>query len=155
MKGNIKMLEILDVRLLTETAKVPTRNLSTDAGLDLYADQDVLVPAGGTAKISTGIAVNIPKGYVGKIEDRSSMASKGLRTGAGVVDTGFQGNLSVVIHNLNNFNDSKFGMRGYHIKKGDKIAQIVIYQVALPVVNVVNDFPKSERSDKGFGSSGR
>lgn len=149
------MLETLHVKLLTETAKLPTRNLKTDAGLDLYSDADVLVPTGATVKVPTGVAINIPDGFVGKIEDRSSMASRGLRTGGGVLDTGFLGNLTVVLHNLNNKENHAWGQSGYQIKKGDKIAQIVIYQVALPTAKAVTEFPKTERGTNGLGSSGR
>lgn len=151
---------MLAVKLLSESAKLPTRNIETDAGLDIYSDVDLFIPIGETHKVVTNIAVNVPIGYVGKIEDRSSMALKGLRTGAGIIDSGFQGNLSVVLHNFSNKEVSmngwpSFGKAGYQIKKGDKIAQILLYRVELWAVKQVTEFPTTKRSDRGFGSSGR
>jgi dUTP pyrophosphatase len=148
-------------------ATLPTRNIETDAGLDIYSSVDMFIPLESTVLVATGIALNIPRGYVGKIEDRSSMALKGLKTGAGVVDSGFSGELSIVLHNLTCSKDSiqAFNtmnnngewtiIKGYKIKKGDKIAQMLIYKVETPQVVEVNQLWDSERSDKGWGSSGR
>jgi dUTP pyrophosphatase len=153
----------IKIKKLCSDAIVPTRAHSTDAGLDLYALQDVFIPIGNTARIKTGISISIPKGHVGKIEDRSSMASKGIRTGAGVVDFGYTGDLTVVLHNLNNsmnleeypsIFDEKNTLNGYKIKAGDKIAQLLIYRVNLGEIEIVENLEDSERSDKGFGSSG-
>lgn len=145
----------LKVKRLTESAKLPTRAHEYDAGLDLYADEEVFVPLGATRKIKTGIAVDIAKGYYGQIHDRSSMGSKGLRTGAGVIDTGYQGELSIIIHNIS-YNDTlnPSTLMGYKIKKGDKIAQLVIHSIELPIPIEVASFEESDRGTKGFGSSG-
>lgn len=147
---------------LNENATVPTRTKETDAGLDIYALKDVFIPLGNTALIPTGIAIKIEPGYIGKIEDRSSMAIKGLRTGAGVVDAGYSGEVGIVLHNFNAVNSlaphgdypNHFEVSGYQIKKGDKIAQIVIYAVETPEVEVVNELWTSDRGANGFGSSG-
>ena len=90
----------LKVKLLSKNAVLPTRNLKTDAGIDLYASEDVFIPQGTTKVVKTDVAIQVPEGMVGKIEDRSSLASKGLRTGGGVVDCGYAGEVKVVIHNL-------------------------------------------------------
>lgn len=147
----------ISVSLLSETAKAPTRNNSLDAGLDLYALEDTFIELNQTKVIKTGVAVAIPPGYVGKIEDRSSMASKGLRTGGGVVDSGYTGEVGVVLHNLNNASqkDPVLWRNGYFIKAGDKIAQLLIYKVERPTVQVVNILDDTVRGNKGFGSSGR
>ena len=84
-------MKTVQVFLRDENAIPPTRNKHTDAGLDLYAAEDRFIELGSTAVIKTSISVNVPEGYVGKIEDRSGLASKGLRTGAGVVDCGYTG----------------------------------------------------------------
>jgi dUTP pyrophosphatase len=80
-------MKTIQVLLRDERAIAPSRNKSTDAGLDLYSIEDKFIELGTTAVIRTGISVNVPEGMVGKIEDRSSLAAKGLRTGAGVIDT--------------------------------------------------------------------
>lgn len=152
----------LQIFKLNEKAVIPTRSNKTDAGLDLYALEDVFIQIGQTAKVKTGIALNVPVGYVGKIEDRSGMASKGLRTGGGVIDANFSGDVTIVIHNISHnmfvketenlyFDRMEFG---YKIKAGDKIAQVLLYQVATPEVEVVEELWNSERGNKGFASSG-
>ena len=145
------------VSLLSEKAKPPTRNNSLDAGLDLYALEDTFIELNQTKVVKTGIAVAIPYGHVGKIEDRSSMATKGLRTGGGVVDAGYAGEVGVVVHNLNNASnkDPVLWRGGYLIKAGDKIAQLLVYKVELPKVGVVESLETTDRGTKGFGSSGR
>lgn len=150
-------MKTIQVFLRDERAIAPTRNKSTDAGLDLYAAEDRFIELGSTVIVRTGLAINIPVGMVGKIEDRSSLAAKGLRTGAGVVDTGYSGEVGVVLHNLTSqlASDPVLHRRGYQVRKGDKIAQLLVYDVATPVVEVVANLWESERGPGGFGSSGR
>lgn len=138
---------------LDPEATTPTRNKKTDAGLDLYAVEDMYIGVGETAKIRTGVAIEIPEGYVGRISDRSGMASKGLAVGAGVIDTGYTGDHTVVLHNVTNKSSWKNGY-GYEVKKGDKIAQLVVYPIVTPEVELVEELWVSERGNTGWGSSG-
>lgn len=163
-------MKTLQVKKLSDKATLPTRNLPYDAGIDLYASEDVFIPVGATVKIPTDIAVNIEPYYVGLVCDRSSMAAKGLKTGAGVIDPGYTGHLCVVLHNLNNQQDCEIQevsynsndvepmvgtiIGGYQVHAGDKIAQLVVQPVSLPSVEEVSDLPSSDRSTNGFGSSG-
>lgn len=150
-------MKTIQVFLRDERAIAPNRNKATDAGLDLYAIEDKFIELGSTAIVRTGVSVNIPAGMVGKIEDRSSLAAKGLRTGAGVVDTGYSGEVGVVLHNVTSqhASDPVLHRRGYQIRKGDKIAQLLVYNVETPAVEVVTSLWESERGSGGFGSSGR
>lgn len=146
----------LQIFKLNPEAIIPTRNLVTDAGIDIYSVVDMFIPVHDNRIVTTGVAINIPDGYVGKIEDRSSMGKKGLRVGGGVIDTGYSGSLDVMIHNLSFDTDHNFhGLAGYHVRKGDKIAQMLIIKVELPEIVEVNELWKSERGNKSFGSSGR
>ena len=147
----------LEVVLLSENAKAPTRSYALDAGLDLYAAEDLFISVNETKVVKTGVAIAVPEGYVGKIEDRSSMAAKGLRTGAGVVDSGYTGEVGIVIHNISNVSvkDPILWRSGYTIKKGDKIAQMLIYKVERPSVTVVDSLSRSGRASNEFGSSGK
>lgn len=142
----------LQVKLLSHDAIAPTRAHSSDAGLDLYAAEDIIIPLGNTRVINTEVAVALPLGTVGKIEDRSSLAAKGLRTGGGVVDSSYRGPIKVVLHNISNVQDNSFG---YRIHKGDKIAQLLVYQVDLPTVQVVTELDETKRGESGFGSTGK
>jgi dUTP pyrophosphatase len=150
-------MKTIQVLLRDERAIAPTRNKATDAGLDLYSMEDKFIELGSTAVVRTGVSVNIPSGMVGKIEDRSSLASKGLRTGAGVIDTGYNGEVGIVIHNLTSqlASDPVLHRKGYQVRRGDKIAQLLTYNVETPSVEVVSNVWESERGSGGFGSSGR
>lgn len=150
-------MKTIQVFLRDERAIAPTRNKATDAGLDLYAMEDKFIELGSTAIVRTGVSVNIPTGMVGKIEDRSSLASKGLRTGAGVVDTGYSGEVGIVIHNLTSqlASEPVLHRKGYQVRRGDKIAQLLTYNVETPSVEVISNLWESERGSGGFGSSGR
>lgn len=146
--------EILTYKLNPE-ATLPTRNHSWDAGLDLYALESIFIPVGKTIKVSTGIALLIEEGHVGKIEGRSSMNVKGLLTSGGVIDAGYNGEVGVVLTNLNNTTDTYIGTLGYWVKKGDKVAQLLVYDVVTPKVTETKELWNSERGSKGFGSSNR
>ena len=147
-------MENVKVFRLSQHAKLPTRNKETDAGLDLYAVETCFIGVNKTAVVRTAVAIQIPEGYVGKIEDRSSLASKGLRTGGGVIDAGYTGEVGGVLHNLNNIDGSSQHGRGYLIEKGQKIAQLLVYKVETPGVEEVSELWTSERGSNGFGSSG-
>lgn len=146
---------LIEVLKLSDSAKLPSNAHSTDVGLDLYADEDAFIKTGETVTIGTGIAMSIPRGFYGKIEDRSSMASMGIRTGAGVIDAGYNGEIRIVLHNLNNKNDSSYRGLGYEIKKGQKIAQLIVQTVVPVRLAEVEKLEQSERGTNGFGSSGR
>lgn len=148
----------------SEDAVVPTRANPTDIGWDLYANETLFIPVHTTKLIKTGVAIEIPNGYLGKILTRSSLGSKGIEVGAGVIDPGYAGEIKVVLHNLTNYSqdgqaeDAKWNM-GYHINKGDKIAQLVLIQTMRLEQNddmtLVNELWNSDRGSKNFGSSGR
>lgn len=150
-------MKTIQVFLRDEKAIAPSRNKTTDAGLDLYALEDRFIELGSTAIIRTGVAINIPRGMVGKIEDRSSLAAKGLQTGAGVIDTGYTGEVAVVLHNLTSqlASDPVLHRRGYQVRRGDKVAQLLVYGVETPTVELVANLWESDRGSNGFGSSGR
>lgn len=149
-------LEYITFKKLDEAATAPTRYNVDDAGLDIYSLRDVFIPHGSTKVVSTGIALKVPVGYVGKIFDRSSMGLKGLAVGAGVVDSGYNGEISIVFHNLTNKEEHDFkDSPGYWVKGGDKIAQLCLIPVATPSPVEVFELWDSERGNKGWGSSNR
>ncbi len=141
------MSEILEVLKLNTEAKLPTRAHVGDAGIDLYALNDVILISRTPAKIQTGIAMAIPHGFVGMICDRSSMGAKGIRVLGGIVDSGYRGEVQVLLILLSDGN--------FEIKKGDKIAQMLIMPVNLCSLKEVEALSDTSRSTGGFGSSGR
>ena len=147
---NKKCKNKLSVKLLTPTAKMPSKANPTDAGLDLYADESGSIYRGERKLISTGISVAIPEGYVGLIWPRSGLSVKnGISVMAGVIDAGYRGEIKVCLLNTNQNTDF------FKFERGDKIAQILIQPVLNVELEEVDDLPSSDRNNKGFGSSGR
>lgn len=123
-----------------------------DAGYDLYAciEEPVNIESGMIAKIPTGIHVAIPDGYVGKISDRSSMASKGMVMLGGVIDASFRGEPHILVLNTNNFD--------VIVNPKTKAAQMLILPYLSRPVSIVDDVSElgeTERGHNGFGSTGR
>lgn len=157
-------MKTINVFKLGPDAIIPTRNKQDDAGLDLYSVEDVFIEQLSTKIVKTDIAIQVPVGFVGKIEDRSGLASKGMRNGAGVIDAGYNGMVGVVLHNLTCVKDSikvtnalgyEDEIFGYQIKKGDKIAQILILPIEVLTPVEVDCIWISDRGADGYGSSGK
>src|SRR3989344_6111152 len=112
----------LKIKRISPEAKLPHYSHPGDAGLNIYSNEELIVPAHERRIISTGIAMAIPNGYVGLIWDRSSISSQfGLKMLGGVVDAGYRGEIKVIIHNLTS--------QPFHVEKGLKIAQMLIQSV--------------------------
>jgi len=118
-----------------------------DTGYDLVCVEETLVPANSSAIIPTGLKVGyITPGYWFKIESRSGLSFKhSLLAHPGIVDCGYRGDTGVKIYNHSNIN--------YLFEKGDKIAQLVVYELFQPQISWIEEVIKSERGEKGFGSS--
>jgi dUTP pyrophosphatase len=151
---------------------IPTRANPIDAGLDLYALEDVVIPPTmtglegrvmgnmergflpylpteiGQAKIKTGLAVEIPQGYYGKISSRSGLAFKsGIVAFDGTIDAAYRGEIGVLLYNTTD--------KPYQIRKGDRIAQLIILPCALLDPIEADELSTADRGEKGFGSTGR
>ncbi|MBU6374870.1 MAG: dUTP diphosphatase [Bdellovibrionales bacterium] len=136
----------LKVRLLDSRATLPTRANPGDAGLDLYALESFLVEPGHGKKVKTGVALEVDAGWVGMVADRSSLASRGLKTLGGIIDAGYRGEIHVVLWNLS---QEPIALNG-----GDRIAQLLLLPVSLASVKAVTQLSDSVRGTGGFGSSG-
>lgn len=140
----------LKVKRLDPDLPLPEYARAGDAGLDLIAADDVSLAPGGRAAVPTGIAVAIPDGYAGFVHARSGRALReglALVNAPGLIDAGYRGEIKVIVVNLD---DAK----PVHLKRGDKIAQLVIQRVAAVELEPVDDLPASQRADGGFGSTG-
>lgn len=131
----------------TRQSIVPTKGHPTDAGLDLYACRSAVIRKGRYKKIETGVSIVIPAGYFGLIRPRSGLSVKfGTDTLAGVVDAGYTGPVDVVL---------SCG-KDWHIKRGDRIAQLLILPVptvGIEEVSTLDDL-EVDRGNNGFGSTG-
>ena len=136
----------LKVKRITEKARLPKKHNNNDAAFDLYAIEEMNIPAGGTDIVHTGISIEIEEGYFGKIESRSSLAKKGVFCTAGVIDSGYRGEVMIVVNNI--------GSSDYQISAGNRIAQMIIYK--LQEVEIIETTELDSQLDRGggFGSSG-
>ena len=133
----------LKVKRLTDTAKLPVKNHQTDAGFDIFADEDITVRTQSTIK--TGLALEIPTGYYAEIVGRSGLTSKtSFRVNKGVIDSAYRGEIMIMAETYK---------MAYKIKQGDKIAQVILYKLPEFEIEEVSDLSDSERGVRGFGSS--
>lgn len=139
----------LQVKKLDPQAKLPAYEHPGDAGLDLYALEDFVVPARARkAGIRTGVAVAIPEGYVGLFWDKSGLAAKhGLKVMAGVIDSGYRGELLLTLLNTSEID--------YQFKAGEKVMQMLIQAVGRAEIEEVAELDDTSRGAGGFGSTGR
>lgn len=138
----------LKIKKLHPDAKIPKFALMGDAGMDLYALKKHIVKPKEIVKISTGIAMEIPHGYVGLIWDKGSISMiHGLKSLGGVFDSGYRGDFTVALVNLGN--------KEFVFEKGDKIAQILIQKIEQPNIKIVEELSTSERGEERWGSTGR
>jgi dUTP pyrophosphatase len=162
----------LKFKQLSPDAILPTRANEGDAGVDIYALEDVTIPPTkiteikvqtddsgfvrgadylakiGQAKISTGIAVEIPYGFYGKVSSRSGLAFKsGIFSFDGTVDSGYRSEIGILLFNTTD--------KPYQVKKGDRIAQLLIIPCSILEPVFADELSDTERGDKGYGSSGK
>ncbi len=134
--------------MLDEFAYMPVRAHETDAGLDLRTPEDVAIRPGRSAVIDTGVHIQIPAGYYGKLESKSGLNTKhGVVSKGGVIDSGYTGSIKAKLYND--------GLKPYDFHAGDKIVQLLIIPCMVPELVEVTGFPDTDRGANGFGSSGR
>ena len=131
---------------LDDGAFAPERAHETDAGLDLRTPRRVECRT--ECVIDTGVHIEIPKGFYGKIESKSGLnVNHSIVSCGGVIDEGYTGSIRVKLYNL--------GMEDYVFEAGDKIAQFIILPCLRPELEQVEELEETERGDRGFGSTGR
>jgi len=117
-----------------------------DLAADLYAVEAREFAPGDVAQIGTGLAMELPAGFGALVEDRSGLACKGLTTLGGVIDTGYRGEVRVILANA--------GRQTIALNKGDRIAQLRIVRRFEAEFQDVESLSASLRDSKGFGSTG-
>lgn len=133
---------------LDSGARMPTRSHRTDAGLDLYSRDTVTIYSGNSHVFDTGVHIAFDKGTYGKVESKSGLnVNAGVVSCGGVIDEGYTGSIRVKLYNL--------GHEAYSIRAGEKVAQLVIMPYLTPKMELVGELDETDRSDHGFGSTGR
>jgi dUTP pyrophosphatase len=141
----------VEVRLLTETARLPARAHDDDAAFDLYADEAAELAPGARASVSTGVAIALPEGTAGLVLPRSGLARRHGVTvvnAPGLVDPGYRGPVTVLLLNTD---------RGtpHSVRPGDRIAQLMIVETAAVTLEPADELSATARGEGGFGSTGR
>ena len=135
------------IKKLSEHSLIPTRASPGSVGYDLYSIEDMHILPYKRGIVCTGIAATIPMGVYGRIAPRSGLAVKhGVQTGAGVIDPDYTGELKVILFN--------HGSEKFEIKKGDRIAQLILEKCETPLIDEVEEIKDTQRGTRGFGSSG-
>ena len=146
------MPEYITLQLKKLDASLPTPRYAHegDAGLDIYAAEDVTLQPGQRAMVPTGIAIAIPQGYAGFVQPRSGLAAKQgitIVNTPGLIDSGYRGEVKVIALNTDSANTVQ-------LKRGERIAQLVIQAVPVVTLEEVDELGSTERGSGGFGSSG-
>jgi len=137
----------IKVKKLRPDAILPHYNHPGDAGMDIYAVEDIILWPNEPVAVPTGISIELPKGYVALIWDKSGLSLKeGIKTMAGVCDSNYRGEYKIVLLNTTN--------QYYYIDKGDKIAQMLIQPVMNAEIEEVSELSETSRGSGGFGSTG-
>ena len=140
----------MDIKLkrVDETAKMPFYAHPGDVGLDLFSKEEKTLAPGERYNFMLGFALEFPEGYAGIMKDRSSMARKyGIHVMGGVYDAGYRGEYNVELINLSK--------EPFTIEKHQKIAQLVLFPVALGNIVEVDELSESARGEGRFGSTGK
>lgn len=130
-------------------AVLPAYAHPSDAGMDIRSVEELTIPVGKKALVHTGLVVNLPPAYEAQVRPRSGLALKAgvtvLNT-PGTIDAGYRGEIGVILINL--------GENDFEVKKGDRIAQLVIAPVTQPTVVEATEIDETDRGSGGFGSTG-
>ena len=142
----------INIKKLNENAAIPTYGSEFSAGADLYAlaDEPIVIEAHKTVLVHTGVAMEIPTGYVGLVFARSGLATKRALAPAnkvGVIDSDYRGEIMVALHN--------HGDEPKTVENGERIAQLVLVPYLTAEFDEVDELSDTVRGEGGFGSTGR
>jgi len=138
---------LVKVKKLKPNAIIPNYAHKGDAGLDLYSTESYIIKSNKRQLVSTGISMELPKGYFASIRDKSGFAlKKGITILGGVIDYTYRGEYGIIVLNT--------GEEDFVIKKGDKIAQVIIQPVATAEIKEVAKLSETERGSGAWGSTG-
>ncbi len=138
----------IKIRRLDKSLPLPVYQTEGSSGLDLYASRDCVLASGGFEMISTGVALEIPGGYEGEVRARSGLASKfgiGVLNSPGTIDSDYRGEIKVILFNI--------GKKDFEIKKGNRIAQLIITKVEKVNLVETEELNSTKRENGGFGST--
>lgn len=154
---------VLRIKKLENFVALPEYKTEGAAAMDLYAAEDKFIEVNKIEIVKTGIAIAVPQGYEAQIRARSGLAAKGLivANGPGTIDSDYRGEVGVILANLTAVGDASVcskgpwkNLPGFSVKKGDRIAQMVIAPVTRANLQVVEELDDTVRGSGAFGSTG-
>ena len=128
----------MEIVLMSDNAIIPTRAFEEPAGLDLYSNINIDIEVGSIKKLNTGICTSLPENSYGFIIDKSSLGSKGLLTLSKIINKDFTGEIIVIMTSL---------IEPIKIKKGQKIAQLIVYNIIYPEIKKVKLLKDTGRNE--------
>ena len=131
----------MEIVLMNDDAVIPTRASKRSAGLDLYSSIDANIDTNSMKKINTGICISLLENSYGSIRDKLYLAAKGLLILGGVIDNDYTGEIIVIMTSL---------IEPIKIKKGQKIAQLIVSNISYPKIKLTKFLKDTERNKKGF-----
>jgi dUTP pyrophosphatase len=135
------------IKWLDDNAKLPIRRSDLAAGIDIMANQDIMIPPARRSPVKTGIALAAPPGTYARIAPRSGLAVKyGIDIGAGVIDEDYRGEIQGVLINNSTI--------PFQVRPGDRIAQLILEKILRAVPEETKDLSETIRGSQGFGSTG-
>ena len=141
-------IDMIRVKRLRESARLPQRSTPDAAGADLYAAEACVINPGERFLVPSGLAFEIPSGYYGRVAPRSGLAVRqGIDVMAGVIDADYRGEVQILLVNL--------GAVAVSFAIGDRIAQLIIERAELPQYEFAHELEETSRGGGGFGSTGK
>lgn len=140
----------LRFRRIHPDAVLPAYAHPSDAGMDVRSVEDLTIAPGKRALVHTGLVMLLPPQYEAQVRPRSGLALKNgitVLNAPGTIDSGYRGEVGVILVNL--------GEADFQVRKGDKVAQIVIAPVTQPTIEETAEVDATDRGDGGFGSTGK
>lgn len=137
----------IKIKKLDKMAEIPKKMSEGAACLDLRCLWTAWLRPGDTVAIPTGLAIEIPPGFEGRIRGRSGLASRGLEVHPGTIDADYRGELKVIMHNLSK--------HSYEITHRDRIAQMSFHPVLVTEFEEVEELSETKRGEGGLGSTGQ
>lgn len=140
----------IPIRRLDPDLPLPAYAHDDDAGADIYTREDMVLEPGERRLVPTGIAIALPEGYVGLVHPRSGLAFRSglsIVNAPGTIDAGYRGEIKVCLVNLDHH-------KPIELRRGDRIAQLVVQRFATARFVATDDLPDSVRGEGGYGSTG-
>ena len=132
---------------LFKNVALPKKSHLPDSGLDCFMPESFSLQPLETKTIGLGIGILVPEGFAGMLVPRSSIAEKGLIIQTAIIDPDYTGEIHLIITNCSN--------NVVNIEKNSRVCSLVVYNVLNVRLDIVNDFEKTERNNRGLGSTGR